>query len=68
MASLRYPFQVGYSSKDYLTILATQSGTHALGEARSSEFVARVRRRLESLGCPQLTATFVAYLTVARRR
>jgi hypothetical protein len=68
IASLRYPFQLSYCGEDYLAILATQSGTHALGEARSAEFLARVRRRLESLGWPQLTAAFVAYLTVGRRR
>lgn len=68
VASLRYPFQVRYSADDYLTNLATQSGTHALGEARSAEFLARVRHRLESLGWPRLTATFVGYLIVGRRR
>lgn len=67
VASLRYPFQVPYSAGDYLAILATQSGTHALGEARSAEFLARVRQRLESSGWPRLTATFVGYLTVGRR-
>jgi SAM-dependent methyltransferase len=67
VASLRYPFEVVYSAEDYVTILATQSGTRALGEARSSEFLARVRRRLESFGWPQLTATFVGYLTVGQR-
>jgi len=40
----------------------------ALGEARSAEFLAGVRRRLESLGWPRLTVTFVAYLTVGQRR
>jgi SAM-dependent methyltransferase len=68
VASLRYPFQVGYSAEDYLAILATQSSTHALGEARSAEFLARVRRRLESLGWPRLTVTFVGHLTIGRRR
>jgi SAM-dependent methyltransferase len=68
VASLRYPFQALYSAEDYLANLATQSGTHALGEARSVEFLARVRHRLESLGWPQLTATFVGYLTVGQRR
>jgi hypothetical protein len=67
MASRRYPFQLLYSARDYLAILATQCSTRALGEARSAEFLARVRRRLESLGWPRLTATFVAYLTVGRR-
>jgi SAM-dependent methyltransferase len=67
VASLRYPFQVLYRAEDYLANLATQSGTHALGEARSAEFLARVRRRLQSLGWPQLTATFVGYLIVGRR-
>lgn len=67
VSSLRYPFQVPYSSEDYLANLATQSGTHALGEARSADFLARVRRRLKSLGWPELTATFVAYLIVGRR-
>jgi hypothetical protein len=68
VASLRYPsFEVLYSAGDYLAQLATQSGTHALGEARSAEFLARVRRRLESHGWPQLTATFVAFLIVGRR-
>jgi len=67
VASLRYPFQVHYSADDYLVNLATQSGTHALGEVRGAEFLARVRHRLESLGWPHLTATFVGYLTVGRR-
>ena len=67
VASLRYPFPVRYSADDYLANLATQSGTHALGEFRSAELLARVRRRLESLGWPELTATFVGYLTVGRR-
>jgi SAM-dependent methyltransferase len=66
VACLRYPFHFGYSTEDYLAILATQSGTHALGEDRSAEFLARVRHRLESLGSPQLTATFVGTLTVGR--
>jgi CTP:molybdopterin cytidylyltransferase MocA/SAM-dependent methyltransferase len=67
VASLRYPFQVRYSAGDYLAQLATQSGTRALGEARSADFLARVRRRLTSLGWPDLTATFVALLVVGRR-
>jgi SAM-dependent methyltransferase len=68
VASLRYPFQVRYSAEDYLANLATQSGTYALGEARSAEFLSRVRRRLESARWPLLTATFVGFLTVGRRR
>jgi SAM-dependent methyltransferase len=67
VASLRYPFQRLYSAEDYLANLATQSGTDALGEVGRAEFLARVGRRLESLGRPRLTATFVAYLTVGRR-
>ena len=67
VASLRYPFEVVYRAEDYLANLATQSGTRALGEARSAEFLARVRRRLESFGWPELTATFVGYLTVGQR-
>lgn len=67
VASLRYPFQVVYSAEDYLANLATQSGTHALGEARRADFLSRVRNRLESLGSPQLTATFVGYLSIGRR-
>lgn len=67
VASVRYPFQILYSAEDYLANLATQSGTHALGEARSAEFLTRVRHRLESVGWPPLTATFVGYLTVGRR-
>jgi hypothetical protein len=67
VASLRYPFQVRYSADDYLANLATQSSTRALGEARSAEFLARVRHRLMAQGWHQLTATFVGYLTVGRR-
>ena len=67
VASLRYPFQLRYRADDYLANLATQSSTRALGEARSAEFLARVRHRLESQGWRQLTATFVGYLTVGRR-
>jgi hypothetical protein len=51
-----------------LANLATQSGTHPLGEVRSADFLARVSRRLESLGWPRLTATFVGYLIVGRVR
>ena len=67
VASRRYPFQVSYSAEDYVANLATQSGTHALGEARSTEFLTRVRRRLDLLGRPRLTADFVGFLTVGRR-
>ena len=67
-ASLRYPFQLSYTAEEYLTQLATQCGTRALGEARSAEFLTRVRDRLRSLGEPRLTATFVGRLTIGRRR
>lgn len=63
-ASLRYPFQLSYSAADYLTELASQSSTRALGEARSADFLARVQDRLAAMGEPQLTATFVAQLTI----
>jgi hypothetical protein len=66
VACRRYPFRLGYSTEDYLAILATQSSTHALGRDRGAEFLARVRHRLEALGSPQLTATFVGTLTVGR--
>ncbi|MDR3032505.1 MAG: class I SAM-dependent methyltransferase, partial [Kitasatospora sp.] len=68
VASLRYPFQLRYSAADYLANLATQSGTRALGPARSADFLSRVADRLNALGSPEVTATFVGYLTVGRRR
>lgn len=68
VAYRRYPFQVVYSTDNYLTILATQSGTHALGDAMSTEFLGRVRHRLESLGSPDLPVAFVGTLTIGRRR
>jgi hypothetical protein len=68
VASLQYPFDVRYSCEDYLAHLSTQSGTQALGGARSAKFLALVRDRLESLGSPELTVTFVGYLAVGRRR
>lgn len=67
VASRRYPFQRTYSAQDYLAILASQSGTHALGQSRRADFLSRVHDRLESMGWPELTATFVAYLIVGRR-
>lgn len=68
-ASLRYPpLRISYSAEDYLAQLGTQCSTRALGEAGAAEFLSRVRRRLESLGSPELTATFVARMTVGRRR
>lgn len=67
VATLLYPFEVRYSAEDYLAHLATQSSTRALGEARCADFLARVKRRLASGGWPQLTATFVGYLTVGLR-
>jgi SAM-dependent methyltransferase len=68
VASRRYPFEVPMLAEDYLANLATQAGTRALGEVRRSEFLARVRRRLDEHGWPTLTATFVGLLTVGRRR
>jgi SAM-dependent methyltransferase len=68
VASLCYPFELHYRAEDYLAILATQSSTRALGEARSAEFLTRVRQRLESFGWPQLTVTFVGFLTVGQRK
>lgn len=65
---LSAPFQVTYDVADYLAMLASQSSTRALGEARSAEFLRRVSDRLRSLGDPDLTATFVARAAVARRR
>ncbi len=67
VAALRYPFGIVYSAEDYLAILATQSGTRALGEARSAEFLRLVRDRLRSLGTAQLAAAFVGLLTIGRR-
>lgn len=67
VASRRYPFNLVYSTEEYLTILATQSGTHALGEARSTDFLSRVRYRLESLGSPHLPVAFVGTVTIGRR-
>jgi len=68
VASLRYPFQAVYSPEDYLAMLATQSGTRALGEARMAGFLARVRHRLGAAGSPRLAVTFVGLVTVGRRR
>lgn len=67
-ASLRYPFQVRYAAHDYLTGLATQSSTYALGPARSAEFLDRVGRRLEGLGWPTLVASFLGRLTIGRKK
>jgi SAM-dependent methyltransferase len=68
VASFRYPFRWSYAAADYLAQLATQSGTRALGPELSAEFLARVRRRLDALGSPRLTATFVGLLTIGVRR
>jgi SAM-dependent methyltransferase len=68
VASFRYPFRRSYTAADYLAQLATQSGTHALGPEQSAEFLALVRRRLDALGSPRLTATFVGQLAIGVRR
>jgi SAM-dependent methyltransferase len=68
VASLRYPFQWTYTAEDYLAQLGTQSGTRALGQARAADFLARVGRRLDAMGSPRLTATFVGYLAIGVRR
>jgi SAM-dependent methyltransferase len=67
-AGRRYPFQMTYSATDYLAQLSTQSGTKELGPAKAAEFLDRVRRRLDGLGWPDLTATFAGYLTIGIRR
>jgi SAM-dependent methyltransferase len=66
VAARRYPFQLVYTAEDYLAILASQSGTRELAEERRREFLARVQARLRAW--PRLTATFVGYLTVGRRK
>jgi hypothetical protein len=53
VASRRSPVELRYSADDYLANLATQSGTRALGEGRSADFLVRVRKRLEALGWPR---------------
>lgn len=69
VASMLYPpFELRYSAEDYLANLATQSGTRELGSERAGDFLSRVRRRLEAHGWPGVTATYVGYLTVGRRR
>jgi SAM-dependent methyltransferase len=68
VSSFRYPFERSYPAADYLAQLATQSGTRSLGPQRSAEFLARVRSRLDALGSPTLTASFVGLLAVAVRR
>lgn len=60
------PFQVVYTADDYLAMLASQSGTRALAPERRREFLERVQARLRAW--PRLTATFVGYLTVGRRK
>jgi len=65
-ASLRYPFQLTYSAEDYLAQLSTQSGPKVLGPERHAEFLSRVRDRLDSMGSPALTATFVGCLAIGR--
>lgn len=67
-ASLRYPFTKTYSAEDYLAQLSTQAGTRELGQDRAADFLARVRRRLDALDSPILTATLVACLTIGTRR
>ena len=67
-ASLLYPFQKTYSAADYLAQLATQSGTKELGPEEAAHFLSLVRHRLDALGRPSLTATFVGFLAVAIRR
>src|SRR5215831_5103049 len=57
-AALRYPFQLRLSTGDYLANLGTQSVSQTLGEPKRTEFLTRVRHRLESLGLSELTATF----------
>ncbi|MBC3840624.1 methyltransferase domain-containing protein [Streptacidiphilus sp. 4-A2] len=67
VAAVRHPFTVRYRAEDYLGILASQSGTRALGPERSAEFLDRVRHRLDSRSVREVTATFVGRLTVGRR-
>ena len=68
IACHRYPFEMTYSAEDYLAQLSTQSGTKDLGPVRAADFLDRVRRRLDALGSPTLTATFVGCLTTGIRR
>jgi SAM-dependent methyltransferase len=68
VAARLYPFQVRLSAADYVANLAGQCGTRSLGPDGAAEFLGHVRRRLAALGDPVLTATFVGFLTIGRRR
>ena len=67
VASFRYPLRWSHTAADYLAQLSTQSGTRAMGSARAGKLLARVRDRLDALGSPHLTATFVGQLAIAGR-
>jgi protein-L-isoaspartate O-methyltransferase len=62
----RYPFSVEYSARDYLAHLRTQAVTRQLREDARHELLSRIQARLVALGWPDLTASFVGLLTVAR--
>jgi hypothetical protein len=64
--ALRYPFVKTYTARDHLANLRTQSVTRQLGVEAREEFLARVEARLRRLSWPNLTASFVGLLTVAR--
>jgi hypothetical protein len=68
VAARLYPFQVRLSAADYVANLAGQCGTRSLGADGAEKFLGRVRRRLAALGDPVLTAAFVGFLTIGRRR
>ena len=63
-ASLLCPFQQTYSAEDYLVRPLTQARTGELGPEKAAHFPSLVRTRLEALGRPPRTATFVAYLAI----
>jgi SAM-dependent methyltransferase len=68
VAARRYLFHHRIPARDHLANMAIQSGTRRLGPDRSAELLARVGRRLESLGWPELTIHFVGQLVIARLR
>jgi SAM-dependent methyltransferase len=64
----RHVWDVTYSADGYVALLDTYSGHRSLPQARREELYRRIRRRIAARPGGRVRKTYLATLTVARRR
>jgi len=64
----RHVWDVSYSADEYIAVLDTYSGHRSLEESKRRDLYDRIRRRIESRPEGRIRKTYLAALTVARKK